>query len=94
MACQRCFETFETEDAMKKHSRRDPPCPISSSSPEEYQGIDKDKATQLRSRKYPRNQTAEERWIAIYKILVPDDEESSFPEPCEYWIINVFKDFS
>jgi hypothetical protein len=81
MACQRCFVTFESESDLSAHSREEPQCHIKAV-PEELQGFDYDQEKKLRSRKYPKEQSQQDRWIGMYKILFPKDEESRIPEPC------------
>jgi hypothetical protein len=48
-------------------------------------GFDKGQEKKMRSRKKSSAVTEAEKWIEIYKILFPDDDEDLMPSPCQYF---------
>jgi len=83
--CERCGDSFKNEDFMKQHSMAIKACQLK---PFEYmEGITNVIEKQLRSRKKAHtNQTPEERWRDIYRILFPME---SVPSPCKFHSFNV-----
>lgn len=80
MFCPRCYETFSTEIVLHAHQRADDPCP---KRPEEaIEGFDAAQERNLKSRKKAKPELSEEdKWKEMYRILFPDDDESSIPYP-------------
>jgi hypothetical protein len=72
--CGRCWEIFDTEQQLESHMKaaRSDMCPVIPGQPPE--GISPKTEKLLRSRKKSRkNETDEERWKNIYRILFPGD---------------------
>lgn len=80
--CKRCWRTFKTQQQLDSHITvaATDICDVQSGNPPT--GITPAVERQLRSRKksHP-NQTDEERWKDIYKILFPNVE---IPSPCKF----------
>jgi hypothetical protein len=82
--CPRCYAVFDDEEGSNEHMRMNPPCETVENPAEQIvEGFNKDQEKKLRSRKRNAAQSERDRWIEMYKILFPDDEESSIPEPCK-----------
>jgi hypothetical protein len=85
--CARCGRQFDTEAAMQKHSKEPVPCQVSEA--EEADGYSKEQEKQLRGRKKPPNQTEEDRWTEMFRILFPNDDHASMPSPCRFFAANL-----
>ncbi|OCL08075.1 hypothetical protein AOQ84DRAFT_439822 [Glonium stellatum] len=77
--CPRCYLSVLDDSQLKEHIRQEPPCDVHQGGPAE--GIDSEKMTKLKNKKGISNQSDEERWKAIYRILFPDDDFSNMPSP-------------
>jgi hypothetical protein len=81
--CRRCWEQFEDKKEYDSHitAGRDEICDVISGQPP--QGICPETEKLLKSRKKAsKEETEEDRWIAMYRILFPDD--LLIPSPCRY----------
>ncbi|KAF2432132.1 hypothetical protein EJ08DRAFT_586146, partial [Tothia fuscella] len=79
--CSRCYQEFESEEALAMHSRSKSPCPIVEVEPPELDGYTKDQEKRMRSRKRPPGVTEQDRWVEMYQVLFSSDPESSIPSP-------------
>jgi hypothetical protein len=79
--CPRCKAPFEDEASVQEHLEMLESCQIIKS--EELEGYNKEQERQLRSRRRPANQTEEDRWVEMYHILFPEDDQDSMPSPCK-----------
>ncbi|KAF2677866.1 hypothetical protein K458DRAFT_464501 [Lentithecium fluviatile CBS 122367] len=80
--CPRCYETFKVESLLHDHQRGAEPCAIQPKGL--VDGFDKLQEKRLRSRKKTcPNQNEADKWRDMYRILFPDDEDTSIPSP--YW---------
>src|SRR3569833_322223 len=79
--CKRCWKVFEKETELDEHIMV-PAADICETRPgTSPAGITPDQVNQLRSRKKSsRNQTDEDRWHDMYRLLFPNDV---IPSPCE-----------
>lgn len=72
---------FENGQCLQDHLRDNVRCQIRDSSSE---GISLEKEKLLKSRKRYLNETEEEKWKRIYRILFGNVDENDIPSPCEY----------
>lgn len=79
--CPRCYVNFETEQRLQEHLRYRVRCEIRDPSSE---GISPETEKLLRSKKRHLNETEEEKWKRIYRILFGNVDENDIPSPCEY----------
>lgn len=71
--CGRCDEVFEDEECLQRHQNTEKPCERNEKKVERN-GITSDQERQLRSKKRRRGEnTEEEKWQGIYRILFPKD---------------------
>ncbi|KAH6646192.1 hypothetical protein BKA67DRAFT_96281 [Truncatella angustata] len=77
--CHRCGEVFESSRSLVKHTRSQMVCKLQERG--DADDIDQDTVARLKSRKKGPEQTEPERWIALYKILFPND--TIIPDPCK-----------
>ncbi len=77
--CLRCCEKFENESELKDHQQTEKSC--TARQYEEPDGFDKDQEDRIRSRKDRKNETQENLWTRIYRILFPNDVD--IPTPCK-----------
>ncbi|KAH8196990.1 hypothetical protein TruAng_008849 [Truncatella angustata] len=75
--CHRCGEVFESSRSLVKHTRSQMVCKLQERG--DADDIDQDTVARLKSRKKGPEQTEPERWIALYKILFPND--TIIPDP-------------
>ena len=80
--CTRCYTTFPTETALEGHSRQVEPCQIRPGL-DRPEGFNKDQEKRLKNRRGVAGKSEEEKWIAIFRILFPDDLENTIPSPCK-----------
>lgn len=78
--CPRCGDKFGTVGALDAHLRADDVCKKVMISQD---GIDREQEKKIRARPRKDNSTAEQKWVAIYKIIFPDTPEDSIPSPCK-----------
>lgn len=77
--CQRCKENFKSQEEVIKHLNQLESCPLRDIGLTE--GITSETVEKLRSRKKTsKDQTEQERWEEIYKLLFTDELISS---PCK-----------
>ena len=79
--CIRCCQVFTTKEKLNTHHLATERCQIV---PRKriMDGITEQQKTQLQSRKAKKNvKTEEDKWINVYFILFPDDDEA--PSPCK-----------
>ena len=79
--CDRCFDIFKSEHALKQHNRKDPRCEVIDP-PRTLIGLDRDTIQRLRSRKGIQHIAEEVKWEAMYKIIFP--HAASIPSPCKF----------
>ena len=79
VTCHRCSLEFQSDAALKEHSKLLIPCNVAEAG--EAQGYDNDQERKLRSRKRPPGQTEADKWKEMFRILFPDDRE--IPSPCK-----------
>ncbi|KAF4448881.1 hypothetical protein F53441_7769 [Fusarium austroafricanum] len=83
--CQRCFESFKTEQLLTKHVRARVQCEVQSRSSQEKEGINASQSKALHARAKKCNpgsdpkEVEEERWNDVYKIIFPG--EGQVPSP-------------
>ncbi|CZR61293.1 uncharacterized protein PAC_11189 [Phialocephala subalpina] len=78
--CQRCMEVFNSEDELDGHVKAPEPCPSRIGHPAD--GITSKMKAQLQCRKKThRNQTEEDRWFQIYRILFTPKADEIIPNP-------------
>lgn len=78
--CQRCMEVFSSEDELDAHVKAPEPCPPRTSYP--VDGITSKMKSRLQCRKkIHRNQTEEDRWFQIYRIIFAPKPEEIIPSP-------------
>ncbi|KAH8886341.1 hypothetical protein GQ53DRAFT_612925, partial [Thozetella sp. PMI_491] len=79
--CPRCWEAFETDSSRDAHLREDSQCEKRDNNTL-LEGFTRNQERQLRSRKRTdKNMTDADRWREIYRILFPDDDQSTIPNP-------------
>jgi hypothetical protein len=76
--CNRCYESFETNDSLEGHQRADVPCKVSA--PKPLDGINEAQYQQLR-KKTSSSKPNTERWEEIYRIIYPN--AVTLPSPCK-----------
>ncbi|SCO16730.1 uncharacterized protein FFFS_14235 [Fusarium fujikuroi] len=77
-ACNRCHESFVSQDLLFQHQRQEDPCPINV--PETTVGkITLEQATKLGAKKKKTNMSDEMRWFVLYDIIFPDQEPAQRP---------------
>jgi hypothetical protein len=80
ITCYRCGETFESEQLLESHSKREDSC-ILNSHPVQHDGFNKEQEKELKSRKRKnRDQTEEQKWNDMFIILFPN-YQGSLPSP-------------
>jgi hypothetical protein len=79
--CARCKVVFEDEPSVQNHLEELESCQVIKT--EDFDGYNKEQEKQLRRRKRPPNQTEEDKWFEMYRILFPEDEQDSLPSPCK-----------
>ncbi|KAE9379384.1 hypothetical protein N431DRAFT_553617 [Stipitochalara longipes BDJ] len=83
--CERCWQTFDNQENLTAHRTVDATeiCQVKSGYPPD--GLTPDMERKLRSRKKAhRNQTEEDRWREIYRIIFPDEDvPSPYFEPLQ-----------
>jgi hypothetical protein len=76
--------------ALRDHQRSIQPCEVREEEP--IEGFDKDQEKKLKSRKRScPEQSEEDKWREVFRILFPDDEPSIMPSPCEFMTL-LFQD--
>jgi hypothetical protein len=80
--CPRCCAEFSNDVELINHSRQRNACDLTIL--DLVEGFDKSQEKKMRSRKKTSAITETEKWVEIYKILFPDDEEDLMPSPCQY----------
>ncbi|KAL2258177.1 hypothetical protein VTK26DRAFT_8624 [Humicola hyalothermophila] len=79
--CPRCWEAFKADGELQQHLQQDPPCTIQENQMY-HDGFTKDQEKRLRSRRrIQAEMTDEDKWREIYRILFPDDDETTMPSP-------------
>ncbi|KAH8900492.1 hypothetical protein GQ53DRAFT_632762, partial [Thozetella sp. PMI_491] len=85
--CDRCFAKFPDDETLRQHRRADVPCSVKPE-PSWLQGLDRTKTDMLKRRpKKSEQQTEEEKWITVYKIIFPDVEDALIPSPCKFLLL-------
>jgi hypothetical protein len=69
------------EKKLKAHRRMKEPCDIVDTTPSWLVGIDGETEKKLRSGRGLKNATERFKWVTMYKILYPQDDE--IPSPCK-----------
>ncbi|OJD31317.1 zinc finger c2h2-type protein [Diplodia corticola] len=75
--CSRCQEIFGSEEALEHHQRARDVCAIQQAP--EPSGFTKEQEKQLRSRKGSKRRTEEQKWMDVYRILFPQDNNEPNP---------------
>ncbi|KAF2188601.1 hypothetical protein K469DRAFT_566131, partial [Zopfia rhizophila CBS 207.26] len=79
--CNRCHFVFQGEDELHNHQRQIQPCTISTDPLPE--GLSATQVARLKSKKkFGSEKTEEERWLAVYHFLFPDEPVMSV-SPCD-----------
>ncbi|KAK3387310.1 hypothetical protein B0H63DRAFT_155605 [Podospora didyma] len=74
--CPRCFKHFEKEDDLKQHQRAKVPCDVLETGSSDVITDDKAKKLHMRAKN---NQSQEEKWQEMYKIIFPDAKTTPSP---------------
>ncbi|OCK96479.1 uncharacterized protein K441DRAFT_455207, partial [Cenococcum geophilum 1.58] len=81
--CPRCCRPFENDAALNKHHQALEGCELGQG--EAIESFNKEQEKRLRSRKRPAlEQTEEDKWKEVYRILFPDYNLSTIPSPCKH----------
>ena len=87
--CQRCKNTFESEDILDEHIEAITSCELNASEP--VDGINSKIKMQLKCRKkaFP-GQTEADKWKEMYKTIFPNEEP---PSPCKHPLFSSLRHF-
>jgi Zn-finger nucleic acid-binding protein len=79
--CQRCKGVFESEAELESHIEISESCDATMATP--IDGVTRKMKVALQSKKKAfKGQKEAERWMQVYQILFPEEEE--IPDPCKF----------
>jgi hypothetical protein len=83
--CPRCKQNFKDEQSLEEHLTQSLVREVVSKDnvPE---GFNAKQEMMLHKKEHKPNESQEQKWIAIYRILFPDDQD--IPSPCTFIALN------
>ncbi len=79
--CGLCGAEFSSQPSFQAHQREPGACERQAFEP--LEGIDALTKMKLQDKKVARGAPEDAKWRAMYSILFPDDDPSTYPDPCE-----------